>query len=383
MTKRALELQARDFILQRLVEKVALGRNLILPDPSKSSIDALRSTDTFSTDVIDNVAGVLTQIGAKPISSRTLKNGAKVPNYLFFGPSECLKSLNKDSAYQNANRYAADRGADNVLFAGGYNDWNGQKVWHWDIVREDTTGPIGTYLNPIAECGQAITSGTTAITLRGGGLNPDFSGSLPSDHFRYFPSGNQIGHQYEDETRASNTNKYYIKAVVQTGSDAGKWCLYRYTGDDNAGTGIVIDQRLGAASSGIKATTVGAVTFDSTYHTEAIPQGSMFYLANAYGQVIGNVLAVGSDAALLAYGSGAMGDDGNTYGFDPRGVEAISNMAKGKGVGAGDDYGMVQALAAEGIFGADVPLNSQGQYVNHVLIPVVYVPPTGGGLIVP
>jgi N4-gp56 family major capsid protein len=383
MTHRDLDLKIRDFCLQRWVERSALGRNLVFPDPNKSSVDALRSTDTFSTDTIENVKGILSQNGAKAISSRKLKNGATVPNYLFFGPQECLKSLNKDSAYRTANQYAADRGAANVLFAGGYNDWDGQKIWHWEVVREDTTGPIGTYLNPMAECGEAIAPANTAITLRGGGMDPDFGGSLPSDHFRYFPSGNQIGHQFEGEVRLDNQAKYYVKAVVQTGADKGKWCLYRYTGNANAGTGIVIDQRLGNAVAGIENTTVGNVVFNATYHTETIPQGSMFYLANAWGEVIGNVLAVGSDSLLLAYGGGAMGEDGNTFGYDPKGVTAISGMARGKGTGAGDDYGMKQALAAEGVFGVDVPKNSQGQFMNHVVIPVVYVPPTGGGLVIP
>jgi hypothetical protein len=380
LTRRSIELKARDFALQRLVESASLGRNLVCSDPAKTR-DTLRSTDKFSTSAIDNIASVLSSIGASPISSRKLKNGASVPNYLFFGPSDCVKSLNADTQYRNALVNASDRGEQNPLFSGGYHDWNGNRIWHWLTPREDTQGPIGTHLNPMAECGEAITAATTAFRLRGGGGKPDFASALPSDHFRYFPAGNAaIFAQFKGEVRPNNTDQYYVKAIVNDGGvNHGKWCLYRYVGNDNEGTGILINQRLAAAASGVAATTVGNVVWNGAIHTEAIPQGSMFYWANAWGEVLGNVLALGSDALLFAYGVGAMGNKKSSMGFNSKGVQAIANMARAEEVEDGDDYGMVQALAAHAVFGTGVPRDTQNRYKNHVVCPVVYDPPTGGG----
>ena len=391
-TDRNLGLIQRDFIMQRLRERSTLGRNLIFPTSTRSSIQALQSTDVASTDVIARAAGVLTSIGGKPITARKLKNGAKVPNYLFFGPSEVLNSLYSDTSYQNAANYAQNRGDENTQFAGGFVDWRGQKIWHWNVVDEDISGPIGSMFNPKAALGVAIAAGTTAVVIRGGGAGYDASepgGAL--DYFRHFPGGSSIGKQYEDESRSSDTSSHFIVAVVQTGADAGKWCMYRYQANDNVGTAITVAAysataglkggRLSAtAATGSADDECGYVAWNAAIHTEDILQGSLLYHANAYGQIIGYIGALGSDAILLAHGGGAAGT-GQSFAFDPKSVRSITSLAgaaTGQLLGESDDYGMKAALAAHGVFGCDVPKDSLGRYTNHVMIPCVYTPAAGG-----
>lgn len=390
-TDRNLGLIQRDFIMQRLRERVTLGRNLIFPTATRSSIQALQSTDIFSTDVIARGAGVLAQIGAKAISSRKLKNGAIIPSYLCFGPQEVLKSLYQDTSYNTASLNAVQRTDQNILESGGYTNWRGQAIWHWTNIDEDISGPIGSMFNPKAKLGVAIAAGTAAITLYGGGAGYDASepgGAL--DYFRHFPGGSSIGKQYEDETRASDTGSSFIVAMVTTGADAGKWCMYRYVNNSNTGLAITIAAysataglkggRLSATAATASAdTTCGYVAWNATVNTETVPQGSILYHANAYGQIIGYAGMLGSDAVLLAEGSGAMGGD-SSFAFNGKGVKNVLSMA---GVGGdlienSDDYGMVASLGAHGVFGVDVPKNSLGEYMNHVLIPCVYTPAAGG-----
>ena len=392
-TDRNLGLIQRDFIMQRLSERATLGRNRIFRTASRSSIQALQSTDIFSTDVIARAAGVLTSIGGKPISSRKLKNGATVPNYLFFGPQDVLKSLYSDTSYNTASLNSVQRTDQNILEAGGYTDWRGQKIWHWNNVDEDVSGPIGSVFNPKAKLGVAIASGTSAVVIYGGGTGYDASepgGAL--DYFRHFPGGSTIGKQWEDETRSTtdDTGSSFIVALVTTGADAGKWCMYRYVNTSNTGLAITVAAysattglkggRLSAtAATGSADDECGYVAWNAAVNTETIPQGSLLFHANAYGQIIGYVGALGSDAILLAEGSGAMGTD-SSFAFDRAGIQKVLSMA---GVGGSlipnsDDYGMKASLGAHGVFGVDCPKNSLGEYMNHVLIPCVYTPATGG-----
>lgn len=380
-TDRDLGLKQRDFILQRLVERTTAGRNLLFPNTSRSTVDTMTSADTISTDAIARIGRQMTTIGAAPINNKKLRNGACIAQYLFFGPEDVLAPLYSDTSYNNAAQYALQRGEDNVFFAGGFVPWRGQQIWHWNVIDEDTSGPIGTYLNPKAALGVAISAGTAVIALKGGGAGYSAGDSPAIDYFRYFPGGSSIGAQYESETRASDTGIYYIKIVHPT---SGKWGFYRYTGNDNIGTGITTHAtagRLAASASVSAATTVGSVTWDAAKNTEDLPVGSMMYWANASGQILGRIGALGSDAVLLANGGGAMGMN-SSIAYSPKSIKGVTELISGSGsVGSeGDDYGMVQSVAAEAIFGVDVPLNTLGQYQNHAIVPVVYTPAAGGGL---
>ena len=385
----------RDFIMQRLRERVTLGRNLFFPTSGRSSVNALQSTDKFTTDTINRSSGQLLTIGGKPISSRKLVNGATVAQFLYFGPNAVLTPLWDDATYNNASQYSAARGDDNVLFSGGFQNWRGNRVFHWNVINEDTTGPIGSYFNPEAELGVAVAAGTAALALKGGGVRY-LSGETPAiDYFRYFPGGSSIGKQYTNETRASDTGDYFIKAIVTSGADAGKWGFFRYVGDLNIGTGVTTDSfssttgrkggRLGgtanAGGADTRDTTCGYVAWDSTKNTEALPVGTRMYLANAYGNVIGYVGVLGSDSVLLAEGGGA-GD------ISDRSIVGATNYNPKRGsvvdgstiLNSADDYGMRISIAMEMIFGVDVPKNTAGEYYAHGLIPCVYTPQAGGGL---
>ncbi len=379
----------RHFILQRLRQRVTAGNNLLYPN-GKASLDALQSTDYISTTMIDRATGYINGIGGRPIGQVALKNGCKVPNFLIFGPAEVLKPLYGDNAYNAAAQYALERGTSNVLFSGGFVPWRGQSIYHWNVVDEDAKGPIGSHFNPKARLGVAITAGTTAVVLKGGGTKYSASYTPAVDYFRDFPSGNAnpTAKQYEEETLASDTNSYFVKVVHPT---SGKWCLYRYLGNSNTGTEITVAAysataglkggRLSAtAATGSADDECGYVAWDAAKHTEDLPQGSLMYQSNAYGQCIGYIGVLGSSAVLVAHGGGAHGNPNASISGVTNYKGAQSLLDSGVSVSRDDDYGMKNSVAAEGVFGVDVPKNSAGQYMNHVLMPVVYTPDAGAGL---
>ena len=391
---RLMGLTQRDFIMQRLRERVTTGRNLIFASASKSSLAALTSSDYVSSDAIVRAGNVLTGIGGKPISMRKLKNGASVPNFLHFAPNEVLNALYSDTNYNNAANYAGVRGDENVLFSGGFVNWRGQSIYHWNVIDEDTSGPIGSYFNPKAELGVAVAAGTAAVALKGGGANYDAADSPAIDYWRYFPGGSSIGKQYEDETRASDTGDYFIKVVTVTGAAPGKWGFFRYIGDDNTGTTVTTAAysattgrgggRLGGTANGggadTRDTTCGYVTWDADKNTETLPQGSLCYHANARGQILGYIGTLGSDAVLVAHGGGAGDVADATFRGSTNYKGRASSVDGASLLNDSDDYGMRISLAAEGVFGVDVPKNSAAKYTNHLIMPVVYTPAAGGGL---
>lgn len=374
--------QQSDFIWQRLRERTTAGINLLYPN-GKSSLSALGSSDTISTDLVDRASRYIRGIGARPITNKKLMNGASVSNFLFVAPTNVLAPLWGDTSYSNASNYADNRGSENVQFSGGFVNWRGQTIYHCDIINEDTTGPIGSYFAPEARLGVAVSAATTAVALKGGGTGYDAAYTPAVDYFRYFPGGSSIGKQSEEETRASDTGDYYIKVIDPTQSN--KWAFYKYTGNDNTGTTITTASsagRLAAASSGTAATTVGNVTWDSSKNIENPAQGSLMFLANSYGHIIGYVAALGSDSVLVAKGGGAGFNQNATYSaaFSSGLKRAVESFIGGASSGSiDDDYGMLLSLSTEAVFGVDCPKNSLGQYNSHLLIPVVYTPPTGSG----
>lgn len=383
----------RHFILQRLRQRTAAGNNLLYPSSARPSLNAMTSADYISTTVIEKAAAYLNGIGGRPISMKKLKNGAKVPGFLFFGPSEVLNPLYQDTAYSNASNYALERGEENVQFSGGFVPWRGQSIYHVPVVDEDVRGPIGSHFSPKARLGVAVAPATTAITLRGGGTKYDVTYAPAVDYFRDFPSGNAYGKQYDEEVLSSDTTSYYIKIVTPTGA----WGMVRYLGNSNIGTAITTAAydaagsgnggRLSAlsyAASGGGAATchniVGSVTWDATKNTETWPQDSIMYYCNALGNIIGFIGVLGSSAVLVAHGGGAFGNPNASIAGTTNYQGAQSIADGGVAVSRDDDYGMKKSVAAEGVFGVDVPKSSAGTYMNHLIIPVVYTPSAGGGL---
>jgi len=363
-----------DFIMQRWLQRAVAGHNIYYPN-NRGSIGALTASDVISPNVIEYATSRLATIGAPAIRNATSKAGAQIPQYLFFAPGDVFLPLYSNDDYVNRNIHSENRGDQNTITEGGFSNWRGQTLFHWNTVDDDHNGPIGSFFNAKAKLGEAISAGTGVVTIKGGG-----SGNTTGpDYFRYF-SGNIAFTQYEGESISADTTVYYLKIWNHTGASAGKWGMYSYTGStDNLGTTITTLERLGSAASSTRVTTLGSVTWDAAVNSDAHPVGAPIYQCNSKGQVIGYVGALGSGASLIAYGGGAMGDpstavNGRTN-YQPRSMSLSGSMS----FTDTDDYSMQVAAAIEGVMGVDVSKDTAGAPRGFVLVPVVYNPPEIGG----
>lgn len=371
--------------MHRLRQRATIGQNVLMPG-NRGAIHALTSADYMSTTVIERAAALAGQIGAAPIRNRTKsKAGAPINKYMFFAPEQVLLPLKADSRYSAALVGAQTRGyGNNEQWDGGYADWDGNGIFHWVTVDEDTNeGPIGSMFDPRGKLGTAIAGGTTAVTITGGGTTSPSSVAI---YWQDMPG--YLYKHYDEESPSADTSDYYVIIWNHTEStggagDQGKWGFYRYVGSTgNTGNTIVTASydgtlgggRLGGTTNGggadTRHTTVGSVTWDAAKNTVAHPTGAPVYMANKKGQIIGYVGCLGSNALIRAYGGGAQGDPGTS-------VAGTTTTSKGKNRASyseQEDYGMAQSASIEMVSGVDVMTDTQGNPRNYVLVPTVYTP---------
>lgn len=385
-----------DFGMQRLLQRSVASWNIFYPN-GRQSVAALTKTDVFSPTIIERAAARAATLGTKPISNAKLASGVQIPKYLYFAPNDVLQSLFADTAWLNRGYYSEDRGKMNTFTEGGFADWRGQTIFNWNVVDEDqNTGPIGSFFNPKAKLGVAVTTGTAAVVLYGGGAGYDSGAAVAADYFRHF-SGNISFLQYEGEVLAADTNDYFVVVwnhiASSNGGDAGKWGFYRYIGSTgNAGTTITTAAysattsrkggRLSATANGggadTRDTTVGNIAWSASLNTEYHPVGAPMFLANANGDIIGYVGLLGSESLLYGFGGGAMGDPSSSIGmwsnYKPKGADIQGSVA----FEDRQQVGMKIQNSVELVTGCDVALDTQGLPRNYIMIPVVYVPPEIG-----
>ncbi len=275
----------------------AMALNMLRPN-NKTTRDSLTSVDTVSTGLISQANAVATSIGATPI--RITKEGvSSIYEMLFLATEDSLTAMANSSTWLQAQREAAVRGNENVIFRGGYTRWNGNSIIHHKVVDADTAGPIGSPLLPKALLGTPVAAGTTTFDLTGGGV------AAPSTALKFYECFSGAPYRYleSDSTSSTDPGTYYVVVINVSGPNRGKWGFYSYTGSSNNGNKIAISERLGSAASGARVTTLGGVTWDNTKNTDAHPTGSIILQANANGVPIGYSLCLGAGAGLRAYGS--------------------------------------------------------------------------------
>lgn len=283
---------------------------------NKSTRDALTATDTLSVDGITGAAVRLKRLNGMPARMGSDSNGNAIYKYCVTATTDALFSLKKDSDYKQQARDAGERGARNLLFKGGYHELDGQIIKEFISIDHDGVGPIGSPMNPKAELGALVASGTTTFDIKGGGTAE--AGALTDvEYFRDFPnfaykfgSGSQL---------ASGTDEFYVAIVnledSAAGNDAGKFGFYQCVGND--GNKLTVTERLASADSGIAADQVGNVTWDAGVNTDQHPLGSPVILCNANGVPIGRTIVLGAGAALRGYGlhDGKRGEETDEDGF--------------------------------------------------------------------
>ena len=268
------------------------------------SQDEILSSDGLSYDEIISTRAQLEPMGGRPAMVGRDGAGNAIHRYLVVGTSAGLLSLEVDPDYKDAVKEAAGEGSGNPLFKGGFVDVGGNVIKKFNPIDHDGSGPIGSPWNPKALLGVAITAGTTAIEIKGGG-NATRAAKTAKKYFKFFP-----GYAFEflpsDILSPASETRYLLIINPRSGVGGdGKIGMYAYT-TGNDGNKITITQRLGSAASGARVTTLGEVTWNTGVwagkHTDAHPEGAIVVPCNAKGVPIGDTVILGASAALRGYG---------------------------------------------------------------------------------
>lgn len=264
------------------------------------TLNTLSSADALVWDELVTAGQAMKPLGGLPANVAGKHAGQPIWSQSVVATEAALTSLKLDPDYKTVLASGDIRGKGNTIFKGGYPSIDGHTIVPYNPIDHDGVGPQGSFLNPKAFLGVAITAGTTTFDIKGGGNSTDADSS---DFFRYFAGS---PYEFVDTgvfSPASETR--YLLICNTTGADAGKFGMYSYT-TGNDGNKITIVNRLGSAASGDRVTTLGSVVWNAgvwaNKHTDAHPEGSLIIPCNAKGVPIGDTLVLGKCAALRGYG---------------------------------------------------------------------------------
>jgi hypothetical protein len=277
-----------------------------------ASLHTLNSSNTLNWDEIITLGVQMKGKGGLPAKVGTTKNGQPVFRNTVIATTDALFSLDLDPNYKQILRETRVEAQASLLFDGGYASPKGHLIAEYTPIDHDGEGAIGSPLNPKAQLGVAITPGTAAITVKGGG-NPAAAAKSRIMYFKYFPNfayrfiGNTDPTAGGITTLEQDSATHYF-LIVNAPNDSTKpngIGMYSYTTGNN-GNGITITGRLASASSGIASTTLGQVTWNTGVwqgrHTTSHDVGATILPCNAKGQVFGDTLMLGKRAAYRGYG---------------------------------------------------------------------------------
>jgi hypothetical protein len=277
--------------------------------------DTLKTADGLTYDDILYMGQALKPMGGRPCEIGTI-NGNPVYKYCVIGTTPGLFSLKQDSDYKQVLRDAAPREKmdANPLFTGGYVDLDGHRITEYNPIDADGYSWVGSFFNPKAYLGEAITAGTAAFAIKGGGSTA--AAALTNiDYFRFFP--NYAFEFLPSDIYVPGTTEKYLLIVNPKGSvtvdnpQPGGVGMYAYT-TGNIGYQITITKRLASVQNGpVALNQVGQVVWGAgVWATSNFPAGnsmvhpigSTIIACNAYGTPIGDTVMVGAMALLRGYG---------------------------------------------------------------------------------
>lgn len=268
------------------------------------TLDTLKSADTLAWDEVTILGQSMKPLGGLPCDIKGRNSKAPVWSNIVIPTEAAMTSLKVDPDYKTVLASADTRGPGNTLFSGAVRDIDGHVLRPYNPVDHDGVGAIGSPLNPKAQLGTAIAAGTATFDITGGG-SATAGAITKKKYFKYFP-----GYGYKFVGRASaftpGSEEKYLLIVnpKNAATDPGKIGMYAYT--THNGNKITVTKRLGSAASGVRATTVGNVTWDtgvwSGKHTDVHPSNATIIPCNSYGVPVGDTPMLMRSGILRGYG---------------------------------------------------------------------------------
>ncbi len=318
----------------------------------KTSVETLRSADTFGTATITRMSGKLNTLGGLPLKELAGEDSQRELSYWFQTNQYAVEALRGSATWQQLLADALERGDSNKIFAGNLPRWAGQAINIWQIGDQPGAIPAGSFAAPRAYTGAAITAGTAAFTLYGGrtAVNAAKTDVL---YFANFPAAEWMG--YEGVKIAATTNITYYALIKDI--TTGKFMMISYTTTN--GNTITVVNRLGAVAQGAQVTTLGNVVWNTGVWTtdklvDSAGIGSEIYPCNSYGQPYVRTYALGDQAIVGGYGQYAT-DDGSP------------SLCMGRRITQKDDYGHVNGVGIATVYGCRAVPNVDGVYANYAI----------------
>lgn len=302
--RRNLGIKKTDDMLMELRAR-ATERNTVYAG-NKNSVAALRTADTFSTATVTRVASVLTSLSAKPITIGRSAAGHAIRKFMMLNTQFGLETFLNSNTYNDYIANADERGSLNALFTGNVLPWKGQGIYQWDVEDPEDIAPAGCPLLPRAFLGTAITAGSAAVDIKGGG-SATAAANTDVLFFGYFNNAEYVG--CEGVKISANTSTVRYAAIKHlTGATPGAIMYASFK--VNTGNKLTMFQRLGPSAAADQVTTLGGITWGTgTYGTNAItladraPEGSLVVEVNEYGVPIADGLGLGEMAGVMGHGT--------------------------------------------------------------------------------
>lgn len=279
--------------------------NLLISGGKPDENDLVTADGLIYNDILF-MGQALKPMGGRPCEIGTVR-GSPVYKYCLVGTTPGLFSLKQDADYKQILREAGPREKydDNPLFEGGYMDLDGHRIVEYNPIDPDGYAWSGSWFNAKAFLGAAITAGTSAFAIKGGG-SAAAAAITNIDYFRFFP--NFAFEFMPNDIYVPGSSEQYLLIVNPRNAtvDPGKVGMYAYTTGNN-GNQITITRRLAPVQNGpVAMVTVGDVTWDQGVwedrHTQVHPIGATIVLCNAKGVPIGDTVMMGAMCMLRGYG---------------------------------------------------------------------------------
>jgi len=279
--------------------------------------DAITMSNCLTYDEIIKGGAILQPLGGSPARLGKDTEGNSIWGASVIATNNATYGLKKDSVYRQNLQNGAVKGMSNLLWSGGLANIDGHYIREYTPKRGDIEGAVGSPMNPQALLGVAITAATTTFDIKGG-RNPTSAAKTKKKYFKFFPKN---AYRFITSDTLSTTSKvcwnlrplgadgstanvFYVRITnpPNAATDPGKWGMYEISAND--GNKLTVSARLGPTSnSGIRYTTLGAVTYSAGTHTTEHAAGSLITLCNNRGVPLGATLFLYRQSAYRGYGS--------------------------------------------------------------------------------